>query len=398
MVCRWPLHPQPYPDEALSSWINRLAATYGVDPIKFLGFEFGHLMEIEQLELIDLNPPYRLLEGLAERTGIEISEIRALTAQAYVPLLIDSLTPLPEYYAEYAYHFNLILSRKKLMNRNVENWIPWLTTERFLKTQGCKACIEEDKEPYIRLYWRFSWMMSCPKHGLLLKEVRLFSGSLDWKMRAIWTDNSEKPQEAPETLSRMDAITLKAVTLGVTQVPAGNMHGGVWLRMLRALLEELSLPVAFMPIKARLLIESFWKEINLPFRYGISRWRPFEEYKQESQYTLMHLASLIFKVACDRQFSLPDNLINSFASIPISEKDLASFYASSRDSPELSKSNDVWGNINELMDKLIEEMRRNPEEVKRFRRMMFSFSSSEENRRRVDDNLKELGIEVEEEL
>lgn len=393
MVCRWPLHPQPYPDEALSSWINRLAATYGVDPIEFLGFEFGHLMEREQFELIDINPPYSLLEGLAERTGIELSEIRALTAQAYVPLLIDSLTPLPGYYADYTCQFNLIIHRKKPLNRNVENWIPWLTMKRFLKTQGCKACIDEDKEPYIRLYWRFPWMMSCPKHGLLLKDVRLFSMPLNWKMQAIWIEGAE-PQEAPEILSRMDAITLKAVTLGVTKIPAGNMHGGVWLRMLRAILEELSLPLLFLPIQARRLMESFWKKLDLPFRHNLSRWRPFEECKQESQYILMHLASLIFEDACDRQSSLPNSLVNSFSPIPIFEKDLVSFYASSKGFPKLDKSKDApWGNINMLMDRIIEGMRRDPEEVKRFRRMIYSLNGSEETRRRVDDSLRNLGIQ-----
>jgi hypothetical protein len=396
MVGRWPLHPKPYANEALSSWINRLAAAYDIDPIAFLGFEFNYLIEREEFELIDLNPPYRLLEGLAERTNIEVSDIRALTAQSYVPLLIDSLAPMPGYYANYAYQFNLILSRKKPMDRNVEEWIPWFTIKRFLKTHGCKACIDEDKQAYIRLHWRFPWMMSCPKHGLLLKEVSLFSWPLDRKVQALWAEGAEQAQEAPETLVCMDAITLKAVTLGTTNVPARNMHGGVWLRMLRVLLEELSLPASLLPTQIRHLVESFWKEINLPFRYSLSRWRPFEEYKQESQYVLMHLASLIFKAACDRQSSLPDSLVKPFASIPISEKDLASFYAEPKTFPELGKVNDTpWGNFNLLVEKVIEEMRRNPEEVKRFRRMIFSFSGSEEARRRLDDDLRNLGIEVE---
>ncbi len=113
----------------------------------------------------------------------------------------------------------------------------------------------------------------------------------------------------------------------------------------------------------------------------------------------MHLASLIFKAACDRQPSLPDSLVKPFASIPISKKDLASFYAEPKPFPELGKVNDTpWGNFNLLVEKVIEEMRRNPEEVKRFRRMIFSFSGSEEARRRLDDNLRNLGIEVEKEF
>ena len=213
MAGRWPLHPPPYPDEALTSWLSRLAAIYGRDPIDFLGYEFNYLTDREQFEFLDLKPPDSLLEGLSERTGVEISQVRSLTAQSYTPLLIESLTPLPEYYADYVYQFNLLFSKSKPMKQKVKDWVPWFNRKRFLTIKGCKACINEDI-PYLRLYWRFPWMMSCPKHGILLKNFRFFTTTLGWKIQVVWSDDKELSQETPDTLLRMDAITLKAVNDG----------------------------------------------------------------------------------------------------------------------------------------------------------------------------------------
>ena len=57
-------------------------------------------------------------------------------------------------------------------------------------------------------------MMSCPKHGILLKNFRFFTTTLGWKIQVVWSDDKELSQETPDTLLRMDAITLKAVNDG----------------------------------------------------------------------------------------------------------------------------------------------------------------------------------------
>lgn len=39
---RWPLHPAPKEGEALSSWLNRVAACYQMDVHELLAHDLGH--------------------------------------------------------------------------------------------------------------------------------------------------------------------------------------------------------------------------------------------------------------------------------------------------------------------------------------------------------------------
>ena len=91
MSRRWPLRPLPFSNESLLSWIIRIANLYDMEPRDLLIYEFGINLEVHDLYSIDLNPPMNLLDKLSEYTGIEFNIIRGLTAQSYIPLLIDSI-------------------------------------------------------------------------------------------------------------------------------------------------------------------------------------------------------------------------------------------------------------------------------------------------------------------
>ena len=65
MSKRWPLHPPPYPDESLLSWIMRIASLYDMDPSEFLAYEFGIDLDALDLYSIDINPPINLLNQLS---------------------------------------------------------------------------------------------------------------------------------------------------------------------------------------------------------------------------------------------------------------------------------------------------------------------------------------------
>ena len=54
---RWPLHPPPYPNESLSSWVKRIAIGYDIEAEELLACEFGINLGIFELYSIDLNPP-----------------------------------------------------------------------------------------------------------------------------------------------------------------------------------------------------------------------------------------------------------------------------------------------------------------------------------------------------
>ncbi len=74
VVKRWPMHPRPYRDQNLYSWIITLSKTYKV------GFEYfcKHVLTLTQEEIFDLHSklPSRALTILSEGTGVSIDELR----------------------------------------------------------------------------------------------------------------------------------------------------------------------------------------------------------------------------------------------------------------------------------------------------------------------------------
>ena len=114
MSKRWPLHPLPYPDESLLSWITRAASFYDMNVWDLLEYEFGINLEVHDLYTIDLNPSISLLDKLSERTGIEFNTIRALTVQSYIPLLIDTFEDTEaKVFNEYTNQFNIFPGKRK---------------------------------------------------------------------------------------------------------------------------------------------------------------------------------------------------------------------------------------------------------------------------------------------
>jgi hypothetical protein len=76
---RWPLHPPPCPGEALTSWLGRLAALYGMPASHLLRHHIGEasaLLDRPEADDLDFDPPAEILEALAERTGTELGVVR----------------------------------------------------------------------------------------------------------------------------------------------------------------------------------------------------------------------------------------------------------------------------------------------------------------------------------
>ncbi len=108
---RWPLHPAPVEMESLSSWLRRIAASYGMYSYALLEHGLGH-RELSDPEL-DLNPPTDLLEELAKRTGLDQHRVIAMTMAGWVPWLFDSLIPAPGAYETYVHQLSVLLPPKR---------------------------------------------------------------------------------------------------------------------------------------------------------------------------------------------------------------------------------------------------------------------------------------------
>ena len=91
---RWPLHPRPGPDEALSSWLARVAGVYGLPVRDLLRHDLGQasvLADDPAAADLDWDPPAAVLAALDERTGAGLGELRRMTIAGWVPWLLDTL-------------------------------------------------------------------------------------------------------------------------------------------------------------------------------------------------------------------------------------------------------------------------------------------------------------------
>src|SRR5712671_4884500 len=108
---RWPLHPQPQPDESLSSWVFRLAREYEMTWEAFFHDALG--ADILTDALLDRQPPVSLIQDLAMRTGVPPKRIWAMTLTGYVPWLIDTLnTDDATCLSTYATQYQTLLRRQ----------------------------------------------------------------------------------------------------------------------------------------------------------------------------------------------------------------------------------------------------------------------------------------------
>ena len=105
---RWPLHPAPREGEALSSWLNRVAACYQMDLHDLLEHDLGH----GQVDDLDIAPPLSLLTVLSQRSSVELDRLRCMSFAGWVPWLLDSLNDrFPDALETYAFQFSVLLPK-----------------------------------------------------------------------------------------------------------------------------------------------------------------------------------------------------------------------------------------------------------------------------------------------
>jgi hypothetical protein len=144
----WPIHPKPYPDELLSSWLMRIAIRSGFS----LRTLCRQLLESEHASPREIDRVYsdNLIQNLAEGTGQSQESILKST-------LVDD--------EGYVY-----LNRDFGMN----HWIFPTTVFGRMTHKGlayCPECLATDAEPYYRKSWRYAFNPVCPVHRRFLKQA-----------------------------------------------------------------------------------------------------------------------------------------------------------------------------------------------------------------------------------
>lgn len=144
----WPIHPKPFNDELLSSWLVRIAHGHGLKVQSFCNLAYGNEYQIWNRDIDRLAPKW-LIEDICTHTGTTLDAGMATTLRGYEGLLF------PTFHATGLIRWVLPLQlyhRKHLGNG----------------LQFCPGCLAMDKEPYFRRRWRVAANVVCPKHNCQL--------------------------------------------------------------------------------------------------------------------------------------------------------------------------------------------------------------------------------------
>ncbi|ALV47908.1 hypothetical protein MB46_19770 (plasmid) [Arthrobacter alpinus] len=107
----------------------------------------------------------------------------------------------------------------------------------------------------------------------------------------MWDVEGLAPQPAPQHILALDQRTHDAFTLGQVDLPRRPVHAGIWFRLLRTLIDELSRPLSESRLAVTATIRQIWKETGYPTRDGQSIWRPFEQQTETVQQHTMEAAA-----------------------------------------------------------------------------------------------------------
>jgi hypothetical protein len=267
---RWPLHPRPGPAEALTSWLDRTARLYDLSARDLLRHNLGSasftLLARYDLDL-DWDPPREVLAALGERTGLGMDELVPMTMAGWVPWLMDTLDPGTgqEAFGTYIRQHSVLLRPGEAGRNQVSRWLPWVPARPA--RLACPACAADPRRGTV-LMWRLPLMISCAEHGCLLQPEP------DVRLAVLAGQPRPVPASAPVTA--LDRCTFQGVATGRVSLPGGSVHAGVWFRLLRTLLDEVSMASSAVGGRSGATLELIWHRLGTPVRGGLTIWRPYE--------------------------------------------------------------------------------------------------------------------------
>lgn len=380
---RWPLHPAPAETESLSSWLRRIAASYDMYSYELLEHGLGH-RELSDAEL-DLNPPPHLLDELAKRTGLDHHHVNAMTMTGWVPWLFDSLVPAPYTYETYVHQLSVLLPPKRRQIYTPGKWLPWLP-ETGAK-RACRECLESG--PKILLFWQLPLTASCPVHGRRLESYE--GHPADY---ILWATPAHDQRELPESLTLMDRCTWQAITTGSVDLPRYTVHSGVWFRLLRTLLDELSTAQGRY---GRQLedVRRVWDHCGHPFRAGLHSWQPFETLDWTRQQQLLEAAAAAMEMIEDGSLTAlgtSAHLLRPEPNAPISDGAPPGSLTGTAGAQKQPTLDELWNQVTATLDLCIAAAKKDPVVAKH----LFDFARygcrNEESVRGLRDTFAELQI------
>ena len=205
-----PLHVAPAAEEALLSWLLRLATRLGVSFHVLARQAFGIDDRTGHTRWWNRLHPWSLAR-ISERTGVSVAQLRPMTFAGLQPAYRDDEAPA------------------RFAGRRYDSRAAEQPAYRFA---ACGRCLEEDPTPYIRTSWLIGWMAICPRHGTILIErckacgarlrvppfARIASFSPTTCTRCQWTLLDGRYRLAHPAAARMQTAMLRGKQGGITEL------------------------------------------------------------------------------------------------------------------------------------------------------------------------------------
>jgi hypothetical protein len=302
--CRWPLHPEPSAGEALSSWLTRLAQPYDLSVPELLRYNLARLADVHSPRdldpvTLDLDPPRSVLSALQERTGIDEQHLRRMTIAGWVPWLLDDVQPDEgtEAFTTYVRQDSVLLPPRRSPVGQAANWRPWLPAPPLpaLMNRACRRCVS-DPDRGLTLMAKIPLMLTCPEHGCRLDDV--LGHPLEY---LLWPEVVEPGRPVSDAVLAMDRLTHEGLSTGTVTLPRRPVNVGVWLRLLRTLLDEVATGSTRLPVSKADDLRRIWRESGYPFRDGLGTWRVYEKLGWARQQAMLEAAATALHLIIDGQ-------------------------------------------------------------------------------------------------
>lgn len=144
-----PYHLTPAPEEALISWLSRLATRLGIS-VQTLLQSSGVTPDCTDEPSWWLRPAPPVLARIARKTGTEAKKLLNMTFAQWAPVIQDDGDIVERFYPP----------RQLLSARARRQSLQQLVL--------CPQCLRGDPEPYFRLPWMLAWTAVCPRHTTVL--------------------------------------------------------------------------------------------------------------------------------------------------------------------------------------------------------------------------------------
>ncbi len=365
---RWPLHPRPGPLESMSSWLGRLAKLYGLSTKDLL----RHNLDLLDVPWdVDGDPSAAMLAALAERTGVGPARLRTMTLAGWRPWLFDTLYVRDweeqTLFDTYVRDNSVLLAPGEAGRHQVgrfKRWAgPWLPVPNGWPRRVCPVCAD-DPDRGASLMWKLPLMVGCVDHGCWLEDVQ------DIEVPLALNGHPPAARPVAEPLATLDRYTHNALTTGRVELPGRSVHAGVWFRLLRSLLDEVSLATSTVSKQGRTTLEQVWEATGRPGRGGLTVWKPYEQLDRDTQETMLYAAAVALHLAADRRITTRGRL----ASVIQPPADLHVYDGDNPRRRPLSMSD-----LGPALDAWLAAARTDPEPARQTLRLLTAFDSSPTN-------------------